>query len=346
MVPSGATLARRGAEPDRPGAAPAPTMGSVRVLLATDGSPGAERALRFLLSLPLSVADHVTILTVPRYTFVSTPDGDAAEALPAERDLREAAAIVAQNASALFAARSIPTGRLVADGPVAEAIERAAIERSAEFVVIGSRGLGAIAGVLLGSTGRALARCAPVSVLVVREQREAPRRILAAVDGSAESDIAMDLICRLPLAADIEITLLHVLSESEPVQAHNDGFADELRAIRERHKSQSADEALFRATRGLHGRRVARSIVERGDPIERIVVRALAGSADLVVLGSHGQREAHGLTRASVADEVCAVRTARCSSPSHRSRRVPLLPKRTPGRMSSLRSRNHRKKGK
>jgi nucleotide-binding universal stress UspA family protein len=307
----------------------------MRILLATDGSQGAERALRFLLSLPLSVSDHVTVLTVPRYRFIAAEDGDAAEAIPAERDLRETAGVVAQNASALFASRGIPTGTLVADGPVAEAIERAAIERSEELVVIGSRGLGAMAGVVIGSTGRALARRAPVSLLVVREQREAPRRILAAVDGSAESDVAIDLICRLPLPADIEITLLHVLSESEPVQADNDGFADELRAIRERHESLSADEALFRATRGLRGRRVARSVVERGDPIERIVVRALAGSADLVVLGSHDQREAHG-----------TVRTARCSSPSRRSRRVPLLPKHTPGRMSFVRSRNHRKKGK
>jgi hypothetical protein len=102
----------------------------VRILLATDGSHGTEKALRFLLSLPLSVSDDVTVLTVPRYTFVATEDGDAAEAIPAGRDLRETAGVVAQNASALFASRNIPTGTLAADGPVAEAIERAAIERS------------------------------------------------------------------------------------------------------------------------------------------------------------------------------------------------------------------------
>jgi nucleotide-binding universal stress UspA family protein len=268
----------------------------MRVLLATDGSPGAEKALRFLLSLPLSAADHVTVLTVPPYTFVAGPDGDAAEALPAAKELRDAAAAAAQQASDLFAERRIPSGILVADGPVADAIERAAIERSEELVVIGSRGLGTIGGVLLGSTGRDLARRAPVSLLVVRELRESPRRVLAAVDGSAESDIAMDLLRRLPLSTDIEITLLHVLGQSD--------------------ESESADEALFRASRALRGRRVARSIVERGDPTERIVLRALSGSADLVVLGSRGQRDAHGILRTSVADDVlhrahCAVLIAK-----------------------------------
>jgi len=267
------------------------TIGSVRILLATDGSPGADKALRFLLSLPLSVADHVTVLSVPRYSFVAGPDGDAAEALPSDPDLRQAAGVVAATASAFFAARGVPTGTLSHDGPVSDAIERAAIERSEELVVIGSRGLGAIGGVLLGSTGRALARRAPVSLLVVRELRESPRRILAAVDGSAESDIAMDLLRRLPLSSDVEITLLHVLGETD--------------------EPEGADEALFRATRALRGRPVARSIVERGDATERIVLRALAGSADLVILGSHGQREAHGILRTSVADEV--LRRAHCA---------------------------------
>jgi nucleotide-binding universal stress UspA family protein len=283
----------------------------VRILFATDGSPGADKALRFLLSLPLSVADHVTVLTVPRYTFVGRADGDATVALPADAGSREEAMSVAEAARGPLSRLQVPTGTLLADGPVAEAIERAAIERAEELVVIGSRGLGTIIGVLLGSIGRGLARHAPISLLVVREQREAPRRILAAVDGSPESDVAMDLICRLPLPADVEITLLHVLGESHTIKADRDGMADELRAIRERQESESADEALFRATRALRGRRVARSIVERGDPSDRIVLRALAGGADLVVLGSHGQREAHGLLRTSVVDEV--LRRAHCA---------------------------------
>lgn len=272
----------------------------MRTLFATDGSPGADKALRFLLSLPLSVADHVTVLCVPRYTFLATDDGDAAEAIPAESHLRQAAGRVAQEASALFAARAIPTGVLVGDGPVSRAIERAALERSEELVVIGSRGLGTIGGVILGSTGRALARRAPVSLLVVREFKDAPRRILAAVDGSAESDIAIDLLSRLPLPGDVEVTLLHVLAEGQSTAAGKD----------------AADEALFRATRALRGRRVARSIVERGDPADRIVLRALSASSDLVVLGSHGQSDAHGILQTSVADTVlhrahCAVLIAK-----------------------------------
>lgn len=253
----------------------------------------------------------MTVLTVPRYTFDGLAGGEATEALPADPESRQDAGSITEAARARLSTLKVPTGTLLADGPVAEAIERAAIERAEELVVIGSRGLGTIAGALLGSVGRTLARRAPISLLVVREQREAPRRILAAVDESPESDVAMDLICRLPLPADVEITLLHVLDESHTIKADGDGLADEPRAIRERQQSESADEALFRATRALRGRRVARSIVERGDPSEGIVLRALAGDANLVVLGSHGQREAHGLLRTSVVDEV--LRRAHCA---------------------------------
>ncbi|MEK6206648.1 MAG: universal stress protein [Chloroflexota bacterium] len=239
----------------------------MRILFATDGSPGAENALRFLLSLPLSVADHVTVLTVPRFTFAGLADGEAAVALPAGAESRKDAGRVAETARGRLSTLNVPAATLVADGPVAEAIERAAIERAEELVVIGSRGLGAIAGVLLGSTGRALARHAPISLLVVRERRETPRRILAAVDGSPESDVAMDLICRLPLPADVEITLLHVLGESQPIGADHDGLADELRAVLEVKDSASASEALFRATSST--RTIGRAVDSRTRRPER-----------------------------------------------------------------------------
>ena len=58
---------------------------------------------------------------------------------------------------------------------------------------------------------RALARHASVPVLVVRERRGRPRRVLVAVDGSDDARAAIELLARVPLPADAEITLLHVL---------------------------------------------------------------------------------------------------------------------------------------
>jgi nucleotide-binding universal stress UspA family protein len=288
-------------------------MSLMRILFATDGSSGAETAARFLLSLPLAIGDRVSVLTVPLHRFGG---GDGVLAMPPEEDLLGAAATIAERGRSPFAARGIQTCVLVREGPVAEAIERAALERAEELVVVGSRGLGTISGILLGSTGRALARRAPVSLLVVRDRSDRPRRLLAAVDASEESDAAMDLLARLPLPADVEVTLLHVLAARPPVELRDPPLADELRARSEQIESDEADAALARAAKALRGRYVARTLVERGDPAERIVLRATAGAADLVVLGSRGQRQPHGLLRTSVADEVldrahCAVLLAK-----------------------------------
>jgi nucleotide-binding universal stress UspA family protein len=265
------------------------TLVVVRILLATDGSPGAVTALRFMLSLPFTSADRVTVLSVQR-DFTAAPDGNAGGSLASGPDLRRDAAQEAGAVSASFAERGVATAAISLHGPVSEAIERAALERSEELVVIGSRSLGAIGGGLPGGISRALVNRARVSLLVVRGLGREPRRILAAVDGSAESDVAIDLLRRLPLPANVEITLLHVLRQ---------GAA-----------SERADEALSRAGRTLR-RPVARSIVERGDPTERVVLRALVGDADVIILGWRGRDEAHGFLPGGVTHDV--LRRAHCA---------------------------------
>jgi nucleotide-binding universal stress UspA family protein len=264
----------------------------MRMLIGADGSPGAATAISFLLSLPLSARDHVTVLTVPLYRFVRSEDGEAAIGLPSDEVLRRAALSVAAAARARFAARGIGTATVVREGPVAEALELASLELGVDLVVVGSRGLGTIGGILLGSTGRALARRPRVSILVVRDSWAPPRRVLAAIDGTVASEAAIDLLARLPLPDSAEVTLLWVL----PAAAKND-----------RDGADDADTAMARATKALRSRhRIARSIVERGDAAERIVLRSVAGAADLVVIGSREPFRTAGILRTSVASDVLA----------------------------------------
>jgi nucleotide-binding universal stress UspA family protein len=267
----------------------------MRFLFATDGSRGADIALDFLGALPLSNADHVVVLTIPTYSFVGTSGVGAQSTESLVGHGESAAWAVAERARQRLTARGVIAAVDVAQGPVAEAIEAAALHHASELVVVGSRGLGALTGRVLGSVARQLARHASLPILVVRERREAPRRIILAVDGSTESGTAVALLARLPLPTAAQITLMRVVGSPADADA--------------------VTRVIDRAARALEILSVDREVTTRGHAAEGILGRARDGGADLIVLGSHGQATG-GLFRGSLADQVlsqahCAVLLAK-----------------------------------
>jgi nucleotide-binding universal stress UspA family protein len=240
----------------------------MRILFATDGSRGAGVALDFLLALPLSCADEVTVVSVP-----TTSD-------------RDAHAVISE-CRWLLAARQVPvTTLLVRHGPPAEAVESAALERGCELIVIGSRGLGTIAGAILGSVARALARTAPMPVLVVRSRREAPRHVLLAIDDSTDGRSAVDCLLHLPLPQASQIALLHILGA--PTGEH------------------PQVDAVEYARTSLAERITEQILIERGHIGDEVLRAAIVRGTDLIVLGSRDQTQGAGLLNTSVADHILA----------------------------------------
>jgi len=269
---------------------------AMRLLFATDGSRGGEIALDFLSALPLAGADHVTVLTVPTYSFMGTPVLERSQADLLVEHGDASAHSIAAGALERFAVRGVPAAVDVRAGPVTKAIEAAALEDAADVIVIGSRGLGAIAGSILGSVARDLARHAAVPVLVVRECRTAPRRVLVAVDGSDDARAAIALLAHMPLPSDAAITLVHVLEDG----------ADEARAAM----------LLAHAARTLASHPIDEIAIDRGHVAQQLLVHAALAKTDLIVLGSRGQTRAAGFLQGSVADQVlsqahCAVLVAK-----------------------------------
>jgi len=293
----------------------------VRFLFATDGSRGAQAARMFLLGLPLSRADHVTVLTCPAHTFFGTETVDATVLAHARGEAEREADVVLKEALAAFRARTVPVHVVLRDGPVAEAAQLLAIEEASDVIVVGSRGLGAFAGVLMGSVARALARHAPTPVLVVRGSSAPPERIVAAVDGSEDARAAIALLARMPLPASARVTLLHVLPAAARAETGPADVAAALRAAEDR----SAARVLAEARQMIGEHIVEHHIVERGHAAQQILARAASMAADLIVLGSRGQTLGSGFLQGSVADQVlsaahCAVLVAK----------APLIPRAVP----------------
>ncbi len=265
------------------------TRGGIRILFATDGSAGAAGALDLLASLPLRAVDEVTVVTYPSYFLVARPDGTGLIGRLMEGRRRAARATV-DAAVRRLAGRGVRASGVVAQGLEAvDGILRVVTERSPDLLVMGSRGLGPVSSLVIGSTARTLTLLSPVPVLIVRDRQTAPQRVLVTVDGSGASRAALAAFARLPLPGKVEVELLHVLPAHDwsgpPVRG------EELAALRveqERTESKTADALLKASAVALRNGFAVRQVKERGAVADTIWAHADAMAADLIVLGSRG----------------------------------------------------------
>jgi nucleotide-binding universal stress UspA family protein len=137
-------------------------------MVATDGSGGADRAIDLAAELAKAVAGDLLIATVAdsqlaedarQLARIEGNIGDVLEALTA-RMLKEAEAHARRLGLSRIALR---TGA----GDVAQSLIDIAADNSVEMIVLGRRGRGQLAGLLLGSVSQKLVSLAPCAVAVV-----------------------------------------------------------------------------------------------------------------------------------------------------------------------------------
>jgi nucleotide-binding universal stress UspA family protein len=143
------------------------------ILVAIDGSPDADAALRHAVDLARDQNARITLLTVAPP--VATPVGAGASAPPDplrihEKLLREATDSVPGDIGV--------TTRLER-GNAAETILRIAREEGHDLVVMGSHGHSRVHRALLGSVSERVLKASTVPVLLMRDGAPAP---VAAID--------------------------------------------------------------------------------------------------------------------------------------------------------------------
>ena len=136
-----------------------------KILLATDGSPSAAEAARYTGQLAqLTGAQVIVLHAYPRVpAFLGEPDFSRL----LHENLAEAERIVAPVVEQLVAA-GVHANAEILQGPPAEAILAVAENSGCDLIVLGTRGYGQLAGMLLGSVSQKVLANATLPVLVVR----------------------------------------------------------------------------------------------------------------------------------------------------------------------------------
>lgn len=188
------------------------------------------------------------------------------------------------------------SGEVVVGFPVTVLAEQSG---TAQLVVVGSRGLGGLAGLLLGSVAVGLAAGASCPVVVVRADEPDPHGpVVVGVDGTPCSEAAVAFAFDTAARRGAELVAVHVWVTHELVPG-------------------SVSPAQWAATVEEEKRVLAERLAGWGAkypdvPVRRVVLRDGAASAlvqlsegaQLVVVGSHGRRELAGLLLGSVSHAV------------------------------------------
>jgi nucleotide-binding universal stress UspA family protein len=139
------------------------------IVVGTDGSPSADRAVRRAADVAKGVGAQVHLVTAfPdvatfRETIVSSAKADPV-------DLREVAESVLARESRALADQGIDVVTHAREGDPAEVIIDVAQEEGADLIIVGARGLSGLERFLLGSVSSKLSHHAPTSVMVVRDE--------------------------------------------------------------------------------------------------------------------------------------------------------------------------------
>lgn len=278
------------------------------VLVGVDGSQCARQALDWATAdaaargtglMVVTVADLPRLADVPLSTELLAAATDGAR-----RTARDAAARARDRGPGVAVETRVTSGN--------PAVELLTLAEGAEVVVVGSRGHGGLAALLLGSTAGHVAAHARRPVVVVRERITPAGRVLVGIDGSGRTDAVLEFAFAhaerhgLPLhAVGAYLSVGEVVPVVPyPLPAHL--LAEDLAEARAECERRTA-EAVERWS-AKHPQVSATWSVAEG-AATRVLTEA-SEDAGLLVVGSRGHGGFAGLVLGSVSQAV--VRHAHC----------------------------------
>ncbi|GAB3595026.1 Universal stress protein [Corynebacterium faecale] len=261
------------------------------VVVAVDGSDASKQAVRWAANtankrgIPLRLASSYTM---PQFLYAEgmVPPQELFDDLQAEalEKIDEARAIAHE------VAPDIKIGHTIAEGsPIDMLLE---MSKSSTMIVMGSRGLGGLSGMVMGSVSGAVVSHASCPVVVVREDSAVNEDtkygpVVVGVDGSEVSQRATEFAFAEAEARGSELVAVHTWMDMQ-VQASLAGLAAAQQQWDDVEREQT--EMLLARIQPLmeqHPSVPVKKVITRDRPV-RALSEASEG-AQLLVVGSHGR---------------------------------------------------------
>lgn len=283
--------------------------GPMRILLATDGSHDAADALEWLIHFPLPAAAAVDVVSV-----VPQPVFDEGIGGTAWRELREQTESVVEDARQRLAKRWPAVIGTVLEGDARQAILDAAERGRSDLVVLGARGLGAVASFLLGSVSLGVARHARCSVLVCKGVPRPVRAVTIGLDGSDDARSALRMLSELPLPSAVALRLVGAVEPLRYPASAPGIMAARLRAALKDYEEERRRELATVLAAGAADVRARVGTIVTATPVgsaaESLLRDAEQHDSDLIVVGARGLGALKRLVLGSVSESV--LRHATC----------------------------------
>lgn len=193
-------------------------VGSQPIVVGFDGSAGAREALHWSLAAARYTHLPVELDCAFEWHVFAEPVAAIAPVRPECLARRQARAML--DTALAEAARGypdVPLAGVMIDGRAVSVL--VARSRRARLLVLGCRGHGGFTGLWLGSTALMVAAEAHCPVVVVRGEARPPERpghVLAGVDGSAPSRVALAFAFEQAAARGADLRVVRVFSPSAP----------------------------------------------------------------------------------------------------------------------------------
>ncbi len=286
-----------------------PVVNTERLLLATDGSPFSEGAIREAIRLAKRCSSKLAAISViesnPEYATIAPQLLEKAEKAAREH-------LESVKARAKKEGMDITTTILEGEDSF-NYISSEAVKNKISMIIMGRHGKTGLKRLVMGSTTARVIGHAPCNVLVVpRAAKVEFKNVLVATDGSRFAAAAASEAIGIAAKNKSKLIVLAVVpSESmQPMDIVHSQMPRDVIAEKELNEAEQNARAVKETARKAGV--AVEAFIMGGKPSDAIIQTAKEKNVDVIILGSHGKTGLDKLLMGSVAERViilasCAV---------------------------------------